>query len=62
VTTSTKCADCGAPAVLRCDTTDPAEEFWLCVACAQRRVQENAHLTEADIEMTEFREKGGKLS
>jgi hypothetical protein len=62
MTTSIKCADCGAPGVLRCDTTNPAEDFWLCMACAQRRVQDNAPLTEADIEMTEFREKDGKLS
>jgi hypothetical protein len=53
------CIDCGGDGVMRAD-----ESGWLCTPCANRRVNSprNIALTEADQEMTEHLEAGGKLS
>lgn len=57
--TKHKCADCGGVGVLRAGPLG-----WLCVECATKRVNspENMALTEADAEIAEHLESGGKLS
>jgi hypothetical protein len=50
---------CTAPGLLRVE-----EDTWLCVAHAHQRINspENMALTEADADMQEFTDEGGKLS
>jgi hypothetical protein len=57
--TQKKCADCGAPGVWCAGPLG-----WLCAECATRRINapENVELTQADEELNEHLDKGGKLS
>jgi hypothetical protein len=55
-----KCADCGeANATIRADGVG-----WLCPRCVGRRVNdpENMKYTQADMDLQEYLENGGKLS
>jgi hypothetical protein len=54
------CADCGAPGALCADMADPP--FSLCGDCTQRRIDANIEWTEAEIDINEHLEGGGKLS
>jgi hypothetical protein len=56
-----KCADCGKPGVIR---AEGLRTGWLCLAHATKRVNapENVALTQADMDMAEHKESGGKLS
>jgi hypothetical protein len=61
-----KCNDCGSDQAYEFGPYPGREgpEIWLCSKCLQKRANEpgNEERTEAYIEISEFLEKGGKLS
>jgi hypothetical protein len=60
-----KCADCGrTDVVLLRAEAEGLEPLWLCLACANRRVNspENIEINSAIEELDEHQDGGGKLS